>query len=140
MKRFLCLLLVIVLLPLVALAEDDSLISRYSCFIDGMFYKSFFKDGFSFNSMLIDFYLTDIDCGYFQRYVWDSNGLTDSGLLSVAYIVNYPKFDLIFHDGSILSGYWDENGDDVWLDMGAGYFRLKPAPLFNVSTDWKDYE
>lgn len=118
---------------------DRHLFAHYSLFIDGEFYNSFFNAGFDFDSEVIDFYLyDDFKGGLFSRNKWTNGERISTGLVSADYIRNEDGFTLSFPDGTTFLGYWDQNDEDIWLNMGAGYFRLCPVHSFDISNDWKE--
>lgn len=137
MKRLFSLILVIVVVFSVFSAfADRHLFAHYSVFIDGEFYNSFYKAGFNFDTQMYDLYLYDDFSGaLFSKEEWYLGQRTDSGLLSVKYSKTPDGFTLTFDDGSSFDGYWDENEEDLWLNIGGAYFRFCPVHSFNIQKD-----
>ena len=137
MKRLLSLILVICIVFSVSLAfADKHLSAHYSVFVDGDFYNSFYKAGFDFDTQMYDFYLyDDFSGGLFCKEEWYKGQRINYGLQEVKYQKTDSGFSLFFSDGSSSSGYWDENDEDLWLDLGGAYFRFCPVHSFDIQKD-----
>lgn len=140
MKKLFCLLIVLVVafscFSSFALA-DKHLFAHYSLFVDGEFYNSFFNAGFKFDTQMYDVYLYDDFSGaLFSKEEWYYGQRINYGLKEAKYTSSSSSFTLTFDDGSTISGYWDENDEDMWLNLGGdSYFRLHPVPSFDIQKD-----
>lgn len=137
MKKLLAVLLIIVLIvPSFSLA-DRHLFAHYSLYIDGEFYNSFFKAGFKFDTQLFDFYLyDDFSGGLFSKEEWYMGQRINYGLTDVKYSSSASGIVLTLSDGSVFNAYWDDNDEDLWIDLGGGtYFRFVPVHSFDIQKD-----
>jgi hypothetical protein len=138
MKRFLCCLFVLVLLSCsVSLAvADKHLYNHYALLIDGNFYNEFFGAHFDYDTILLDIYLCDnFRDGYMYKEMWSGGEKTSPGFSAFYYSSTGKDFTLTFKDGSSISGYWDDNDDDIWISSGDVYFRLCPVHYFDMNKD-----
>ena len=136
MKRFFCLLFVLVFLPVVSLA-DQYLFAHYSLFIDGEFYNSIFNAGFNFDTQVFNLYLyNDFIGGIFHKVEWVNGERKDYGDSSFTYVKGSPYFTIVYSDGSSMRGFWDDNDDDIWINLGGNsVFRFCPVHSFDIQKD-----
>ena len=144
MKRFFCLILVLVLLPIVSLADEADLnayriTEHYSLLIDGQTITSA-KGGkmFDFDSLCIDLYLTEShDVAYLSVTIVDSFLRRSSNLQRVT-VRSYGDI-IYFSDeyGFYMTGQRDENGEGYWINYIGRSFLLRPVSKFSVYSDWK---
>ena len=138
MKRILAVFLVVfVLLSSTALAAKH-IYNHYTLFIDGEFYNSFFKAGFNFDTQMFDFYLYDnFHGGLFCKEEWSNGVRSSTGFFECVYTNNHDDtFSLSMDNGQVFNGYWDENGEDLWLCLGGkSYFRFCPVHSFDIQKD-----
>lgn len=142
MKRFFTLLLILALvLPAAAYsAEREMLLAQYVLFIDGEFYNSFLNADFGYDTLVFDVYFFSNFKGcYIHKQEWKDGLRKDYGVVKTTYVKDNDGFILVYEDGSYTLGKWDENGDDMWLDLNGGWFRLVPVHSFDIQKDWKDY-
>ena len=137
MKRLFSVVLVLCIVFSVSVSfSDRHLYAHYSLFIDGDFYNTYFNLGFDYDTLMYDFYLyDDFSGGLFCKEEWYKGQRINYGLQSLKYEKTASGFSLIFTDGSSYSGYWDENDDDLWLDLGGAYFRFCPVHSFDIQKD-----
>lgn len=141
MKRFLCLILAIVLscVVLVSFADESvNIATHYSLFIDSN-YALAAKGAryFDFDTLCLDIYVME---GNKTAYVIESK--TYSGLFlttgSQKYnIMERPDGSWLFSkdNGEYFYGIFDENGSDLWVTLYDGELRLKPVDSFSIYTD-----
>jgi hypothetical protein len=145
MKRLLALIFVVILFPVVSLADHFELMpdlspvtSHYSVVVDGT--VSIGKGGspFDFDSLCIDLYLTDSDTvGYVSIILCKSGNVSCSGLRSVDILCNGESYYFTDSNGFYVTAQRDENGTDYWINYTGKNFRLRPVPEFSVYEDWK---
>ena len=137
MKRLLSLIIVFCLVFSVSSSfADKHLYAHYSVFIDGAFYNSFYKAGFDFDTQMYDLYLYDDFSGaLFNKEEWYMGQRINYGLKYATYKNTSNGFTLTFEDGSSFDGYWDENDEDLWLNLGGAYFRFCPIHSFDIQKD-----
>lgn len=139
MKKLISVLLALAVLFSVSFSlADRCILDHYSLFVDGSFYNAFFNAGFDYDTLMYDFYLyDDFTGGLLSKEQWSGGKRTSSGMIEVKYKSSGDSFSLVFDDGSSYEGYWDENGDDLWLDLGGAYFRFCPVHSFDIQKDFK---
>ena len=140
MKKLFALLLAAVLLFSVpASAAGFHLDTYFSCFFDGYRASSTYKSSVSFDALILDVYFSSKDdLAFFSQKKLVNGTWSDSGVVSAVY-TDGPEmsFTLTMPDGSVFPGYFDLNGEDIWLDIGAGYFRLHRVKDMKLSDDWR---
>lgn len=140
MKKLLTVVLILsILLPAtVCFAEREMLLAQYVLYIDGNFYNSFFNAGFDYDTLVFNVYfLSDFSGCYIHKQEWENGWRKDYSVVKTSYIKDGDGFKLVYEDGSFHSGKWDENGDDMWLDLNGGWFRLVPVHSFDIQKDFK---
>lgn len=137
MKRFLSVFLFLcILFSVSASLADKHLYAHYSLFIDGDFYNKIFNAGFDFDTQMYELFLyDDFSAALFNKEEWYRGQRINYGLKYVTYKNTSDGFTLTFEDGSIIDGYWDENDDDLWLNLGGVYLRLCPVHSFDIQKD-----
>lgn len=139
MKRFFCLFLLLLFVPLFSLADSLFISRHYSLFIDST--ANITAGGssmFEFDSLCIDLYIMNDEStayGTFSR--------AESGL----YLTSSCRFTIrTRNDGSVIFAQdngeyfvadFDENGTDLWINYNGRNYRLRPVPAFSVFEDWK---
>lgn len=140
MKRLFSLALAALLLfTLPASASTPHVDTYFSCFFDAYRANSIFGSSLDFDSMIIDVYFSsDEDLAYYAMKKLSGGVWTDTGTVSAVYADVDKGFTLTMPDGSVFPGYFDFEGDQqyIWLDIGAGYFRLHRAREMNLFNDW----
>ena len=144
MKRFYCLILALLLLPVISLADESDLnayriTEHYSLLIDGQTITSP-KGGrmFDFDSLCIDLYITEShDIAFLSVTIVDSFLRRSSGLQRVT-VQSYGN-TIYFSDeyGFYMTGQRDENGDGYWINYVGRSFLLRPVSKFSAYSDWK---
>ena len=139
MKRLFAFALASLLLFAVfAFASAPHVETYYSCFFDAYSANNIFGSDLNFDSMIIELYFTSQeDLVYYSYKTLSSGSWRDTGVVSCAYNeLSSTEFGLTMPDGSVFPGYFDANGEYVWLDIGAGYFRLHRVKNMNLFEDW----
>ena len=138
MKKLIAIILILALLVPAVSSADLSVLSCYSLFIDAEAYNSFFNAGWDYDSMWVSVVImSDGKTAYYQKEEWTDGERITTGLTKCAYSVNSGKFTLSFSNGEVLSGYYDENDEDMWLNLGGAYFRLGSVHYFLITKDFK---
>lgn len=139
MKRIFAFILAALLLFAVpASAFSPHVDTYFSCFFDGYRASRAFNSPLGFDSLIIDLYFPpDDDLAYYSLRKLSGGVWTDTGVVSAVYAATSSReFTLTMPDGSVYPGYFDLNGEDVWLDIGAGFFRLHRVREMNLFEDW----
>lgn len=140
MKKLLALFLVLFLVPSVSFSESsDHIISHYSITAD---FRPFVtgKDAspYEFDVLMFDIYFTD-DPGV--AYIWNCICIDDTFLASGFNSYSVVELDglVYFADGkgAYITGWYDENGSDFWLNYRDNQFRLHSVPMFSFYEDWQ---
>ena len=141
MKKLITVILILTLiLPATAAYGADLYVSsKYSTFVDAELYNAFFNAGFNFDSQLIDLIImSDFKTAYYSKEEWANGQRITTGMVKCDYAATSGKFTITFPNGEVFDGYYDDNGEDVWLNLGGAYFRLCPVHYFDISKDFKD--
>lgn len=139
MKRFLCLFMVVFLIPVCSFAESLFIDKHYSLFIDST--ANIVGTGgslFEFDSLCIDLYIMNDESTAFGTF-----SLTDSGV----YLTSSCRFTIrtrgdgtvifVQDNGEFFEVEYDENGTDLWIYYNGRNYRLRPVPAFSIYEDWK---
>ena len=140
MKKLIAMILLIgLLVPVTSSADSDYfLFQRYTNYIDGDFYNSFFNSNFAFDIRIMDVYLyNDFKSASICCQLWTDGKYESTGMEECSFKIENDKITIIPPDNIPIVGYWDENEDDLWLDFGSGYFRFSQAHQFNIQKDWE---
>lgn len=139
MKRIIALLLAALFLFGSASAGGKHVDTYFTCFFDGYRANSSFGSSVSFDSLILDVYFpSQDDLAYYTMKKLSGGVWTDTGTVSAVYTeVSSTDFTLTMPDGSVFPGSFDLNGEDIWLDIGAGFFRLHRVKNMNLFEDWR---
>ena len=143
MKKALAFLFLSVLLMSVvsvSLADLDPLYvsKHYTLFIDARIATSGKARLFDFDSLCVDLYMMDGDQRAYLSVSKSFSGIfIASGTVAVNVVENNGTLFFASDDGNYTTGRYDENGEDIWLDLEGRTFRLRPVPTFSVYDDWK---
>ena len=141
MKRLFALFLVLLLIPAISFSDDGDPIyisKHYSLFVDGR--HSVGKDAnfFDFDSLCVDLYMVEGNEKAYLSVAKSFLGIfADSGSLAVTVKEKDGILYFVSSDGNLTTGYYDENGEDLWLDVAGHTFRLRPVEPFSIYDDWK---
>ncbi|MBQ1789367.1 MAG: hypothetical protein II008_04250 [Oscillospiraceae bacterium] len=145
MKKLLSLLLILALaLPALALAESSEPLyvnKHYAMHLDS--HENGFASGkggriFTFDSYTLDLYLmTDQKTGYLLETTCIDGVFLSSGTMEVKMVDFNGTLRIIYSGGNYLTAEWDENGEDLWITLDRGTFRMRPIEIINASNDWR---
>ena len=136
MKRIFALFLAAMLFFSVSASAAGHLDQCYVCFYDAYTYNRALGSSISFDTLFFEIFFNSDDSVYYVKKQWKDGRMTDTGMVDAVYAESGANFTLTMPDGTQFPGYFDNNGTDLWLDFGAGYFRfhsVEPLDLFN---DW----
>ena len=139
MKRILALLLFALLLFSVpaSAAGLERLDLYYACFFDVHDIGQLTGSSVPFDTLFLElFFTTKDDLVYYSQKTWTDGKVKDSGLVSAVYAENKENFTLTMPDGSVYNGYFDNDDQYSWLDIGIGYLKLTRVKELNAFTDW----
>lgn len=139
MKKFFALLLVLLLLPLVSLADDPVILSEhYSVFISGSANRSAGKGAlFPFDSYSADLFIAEGGSrGYLMTSKCFSGLFISSGMVSVTIAESDGVLYIADDRGNYVTATRAENGTDLWITLENCLFRMQPVPSFSVFNDW----
>ena len=136
MKRFVALLLAFLFLFCAsASAGAEYLENYYACFFDAHSLSRLTGTSLSFDTLFMELFFTNQeDSVYYSQKKWVNGKVIETDLASAAYAEDGKDFTLTLPDGTVFSGYWDE--DTVWLDIGAGAFKFRRVESLNAFTEW----
>lgn len=137
MKKLFCLFFVLILLPVFSLADQIALTDHYSLFIPKGAGRTG-KDGnlFSFDSLSIDLYVSEGgESGYLCTTKCFSGLFITSGMVRVSISDQDGVLYIVDDGGNFITGCYDENGSDLWLDTEGHKFRLRRLPSFSLFED-----
>ena len=139
MKRIFALLLAALLLFSVpaSAASNQRLDLYYACFFDVHDVGQLTGSSVPFDTLFLElFFTTKDDLVYYSQKTWTDGKVKDSGLVAAVYAENKENFTLTMPDGSVYIGYFDNDDQYAWLDIGIGYLKLTRVKELNAFTDW----
>ena len=143
MKKLIAITLILaLLLPAFALAEDDLFVAyHYSMYIDGKSPSARSAVGeryFSQDSITYDLYvMSDGKTGYFVKTECVSGIFLSSGFVKVKIVEIDGRLRIVDDTGNNLNAKYGETEEDFWLDIGIGYCRMHLVKPFKTYTDQK---
>ena len=146
MKKLITLLLILAMaLPAAALSESDGPLyveKHLSLFIDshdnGFNYGNGSGRLFTFDSYTLDLYmLSDQKTGYLMETTCIDGIFLSSGTQEVKLAEINGKLRIVYTGGNYFNAEWDENGEDLWITLDRGSFRMQPAKKAHYSNDWR---
>ena len=143
MKKLITMLLILaILLPAAALAEDNyRIVKHYALLIDSHAGDAVPPKGgsyFDFDSLTLDLFLASDDkTGYIIETQCISGIFFNNGMKKVTLVEMNGNTYLVDDAGNHINLQTDENGD-LWIDFGIGYyFRMRPVDHVSVYKDRK---
>ena len=143
MKKLISVLLILaLLLPLAALADDFYIARHFTLHINAHTDEthavkggSMFKD---FDSLTMDLFLSaDGKSGYMLETQCVSGLFVSSGVYQVSLVTIAGRDYLLDNTGDRYPVAFDENGSDLWLTTSLGTFRFHLVESMNPLTDWQ---
>ena len=136
MKKLFCLLLVLVLLPVVSLADPRIIYAHYAFFMDDESSRTP-KGGkvIDYDSLCLDLFILEGGKECYLTSVRSFSGIVITGTTNASITERDGLLYLSDQSGNYLTAYYDENGEDIWLQYENHYFRLRPVPVFSMYTD-----
>lgn len=136
MKKLLCVLLVLVLLPVVSLADPRLITSHYAFFMDDESSRGPKGEKvIDYDSLCLDLFILEGGSECYLTSVRSFSGIVITGTSNMSIAERDGLLYLADQSGLYLAAYYDENGEDIWLQYENHYFRLRPVPVFNLYTD-----
>ena len=138
MKKLIALILILALAVPAIASADLSVLFCYSLFIDAELYNSVFNAGFDYDSMWISvLIMSDGQTAYYQKEEWKNGERITTGLVKGDYSVKSEKFTISFKNGETFDGYFADDDECIWLNLGGAYFRLGEVHYFDISKDFR---
>ena len=146
MKKLITLLLILALaLPASTLAESEGPLyveKHYSLHIDshdnGFNYGNGSGRLFTFDSYTLDLYLmSDQKNGYLMETTCIDGIFLSSGTQEVKLVDFNGQLRIVYAGGNYFNAEWDENGEDLWITLERGDFRMQPVAKAHYSNDWR---
>ena len=143
MKRYICFVFSIFLFLSFfsysyAETDYDFVSSHYSLFLDGRFVPGAFGNPFDFDTLFIDIFFIDNPQ---KAYLCISERFSDifisTGMSTVSVAERNGNIYFAYENGEYLTGHYDENGTDLWIDYKGNSFRLCPVHPFDPTCDWQ---
>ena len=140
MKKLITIILILVLaLPAAALAINH-VSGVYTLFIDADTYNRKYSAGFDFDSAVFELIImSDGKTAYYSRQMWKSGVRKSTDVIECEIIYGEvpDQFYLSFPDNSSFDGYFDPDGNDLWLSLGGkSHFRFSAVPAYDIITDY----
>ena len=136
MKKLLCLLLVSVLLPVVSLSDPRIISAHYAIFMDDESSRGPKGEKvFDYDSLCLDLFILEGGKECYLTSVRSFSGIVITGTTNASIAERDGLLYLADDSGNYWSAYYDENGDDIWLQYEGRYLRLHPVPVFSLYTD-----
>ena len=137
-------LITIILILALALAESEGPLyveKHYSLHIDSHDNGFNYGNGsrlFTFDSYTLDLYLmTDQKTGYLMETTCIDGIFLSSGTMEVKLVDFNGALRIVYSGGNYLTAEWDENGEDLWVTLDRGAFRMHPVAKAHYSNDWR---
>ena len=145
MKKLITIILILALaLPALALAESEGPLyveKHYSLHIDSHDNGFNYGNGsrlFTFDSYTLDLYLmSDQKNGYLMETTCIDGIFLSSGTMEVKLVDFNGALRIVYSGGNYLTAEWDENGEDLWVTLDRGAFRMHPVAKAHYSNDWR---
>ena len=142
MKKLITAILILaLLLPAAALAEDLCIARHYAIHIDGTSPALKTQNGgrlFDYDSFTMDLFLTnDLVNGYMFQTKYISGVFLNSGMIQCKIATVQDQKYLVNGSGDNFPIMEDDESDDLWINFGRGYFRMHLVDIFKSGTDWK---
>ena len=110
----------------------------YACFFDAHRLGQLTGVEMNFDTLFMELFFTNKDdVVYYSQKKWVDGRLIETDLASAAYDEHGKNFTLTLPDGTVFSGYWEDDASTVWLDIGAGYFKFHHVEYLNPFQEWK---
>ena len=134
MKRFICLLFVLFLLPVVSFA-DPGVVLCYRMNHYAAAYNEDHPGYFNYDTMIVDLYLMDdFKTAYYSKTVWSDGNIETTGFVKCTTSRTADgKYFLSFPNGEIMQFYYDDS--KLWLQMDNGIYHLLECERFNIQED-----
>ena len=145
MRKLITIILILALaMPALAMAESKGPLDvekRYSLHIDSHDNGFNYGNGsrlFTFDSYTLDLYLmTDQKTGYLMETTCIDGIFLSSGTMEVKLVDFNGALRIVYSGGNYLTAEWDENGEDLWVTLDRGAFRMQPVAKAHYSNDWR---
>lgn len=139
MKKLICLLLLLVLLPVFSLAEYTepySVDQHYVLFFDAVGTATGKGNSFDYDSLCIDLYMMkNHETAYVIICKCFSDLFTTSGMEKYTISDKDGVLYFVRDNGEYFSAVYDENGVDLWISYDNTQFRMKPVSSLSYFED-----
>ena len=139
MKNLFCLLFVLVLFPVFALAEYTepcAVDQHYTLFFDAVGTATGMGNSFDYDSLCIDLYvMKDRETAYIIICKCFSGLFITSGMEKYTISDQGGALYFVRDNGEYFSAVYDENGVDLWISYDNTQFRMKPISSLSYFED-----
>ena len=137
MKRIICLLFVLILVPSISFS-DPGVVLCYRMNHYAAAYNDNNPGYFDYDTMMIDVYLMDdFTTAYYVKTLWVDGEIETTGYVKCTVSKgNNHDHILTFPNSETMSFYYDDNGE-FWLKMTNGTFHLLECKEFEIKNDLK---
>ena len=140
MKKLIAITMIMILLVPVAASAVTCVAGVYTLFIDADTYNREFGTNFDFDSAVFELVImSDYKTAYYSRQRW-TNGVRDTTDVIECGIIfgeESDPFYLSIPNNPAFDGYWDPDGNGLWLSLGGkSHFKFNAVPVFDISVDY----
>jgi len=140
MKKLLCVLFVLALLPVFSFAESFSkpISAHYTLYMnEESTYGPKGEKVFDYDSLCIDLYMIEGGQECYLHIVSSFSGFVLSNTTNASFITRNGITYLADDNGLFTVVEYDENGEDLWIVYENRTLRLRPVPVFNLYEDFR---
>ena len=139
MKKLITIILILAMLLPAAASAASYVYDVYNHFIDGNYYNRTFGSGFDFDSMLFELIvMSDERTAYWSKQSWTDGIRSATDVIECKFSSNGSTFTISFPDGTEFDGFYDQDGNGVWVCLGSNtYFRFSPVHSYDAVEDYK---
>ena len=139
MKRFVCCLLVLLSFLFLASADSKPIEAQYSFFVDRPgTYGAKGSKIIDYDSLCVELYVIEgFESGYLSTIRSFSGIVVSSGMVSVSIAERDGLLYFADDNGNYLTGYRDEETEDIWLNFETYEVRLRRLEPARMYTDFR---
>lgn len=138
MKKLIIIILILAMFLPEAASAGTHVDNVYTLYIDAYMYNRTYGSNFDFDSMIFDLIITtDGRTAYYCKQTWKNGIRTTTDMMECKITSNSDTFLLTFPTGEEMDGYYDPEGNGVWMNLGGKtYFRFVTIPSYDITKDY----
>lgn len=138
MKKLITIVLILALILPAAAIASNCVSDVYTLFIDADMYNRLYNSNFDFDSAVFDLIvMSDGKTAYYSKQMWSNGIRTTTDVVECRITSDSTSLTITFPDGSSFAGYYDDDQNGVWINLGGkAYFRFAPVHRYDVTEDF----